>query len=66
MAMGHLKRNKTLVGRVRVFKGGLLMAMGPLEQDSGCEGPGVSVGMVGGPGALEKEQDSGCEGQEGV
>ena len=33
MAMGPLKRNKTLAGRVRMSKWGWLMAMGPLTRD---------------------------------
>ncbi len=32
MAMGPLKRKKTLVGMVRVSKWGWSMAMGPLER----------------------------------
>ena len=31
MAMGPLKRKKTLIGRVRVSKWGWSMAMGPLK-----------------------------------
>ena len=40
MAMGPLKRNKVLAGRVRVSKWGWSMAMVPLnkEEDSGGEG----------------------------
>ena len=65
MAMGPLKRNKTLVGKVRVSKWGWLIAMGPLK------GNKILVGRVrvykwgagDGHGTLEKEQDSGWEGQ---
>ncbi len=32
MTVVHLKRNKRLVGRVRVFKWGWSMAMGPLKR----------------------------------
>ena len=32
MAMGHLKRKKTLAGRVTVSKWGWPMAMGPLKR----------------------------------
>ncbi len=43
MAMGHLRRKQTLVGRVRVSKWGWSVAMGPLnrKKDSDCEGQGV-------------------------
>ena len=32
MAMGPLKRKKTLIGRVRASKSGWSMAMGPLKR----------------------------------
>ncbi len=38
MAMGPLRRKKTLVGRVRVFKWGWTMAMGPLKRKKALAG----------------------------
>ncbi len=63
MAMGPLKRKKTLVWRVRVFRWGWSMAMGPLKGKKTLIGRVRVVRMVEGNGAFEKEEDSGWAGQ---
>ncbi len=60
MAMGPLKRKKTLAGRARVSKWGWSMAMGPLKRKSPVGRVRVSKwgwSMLDGHGAFEKEQN---------
>ncbi len=62
---GAFEKEETLVGRVRVFKWGWSMAMGPLKWKKTVIGR-VRVSMWGWAkvkGPVEKEEGSGWEGQ---
>ncbi len=65
MAMGPLKRNKTLAGRARMFNLGFGWPWCPCKvARPWLGGSGCLAGTVDGHGALEHEQDSGWEGQD--